>query len=489
VVTGVGLGLVWLVLATLLGLAFFLHSERDLVLASHEATVTPTLTGQAVVRPGAVLPDVRVPTGRRVGVEIHLGNTTANSMNRLLDRYAVIASQPDGQIAKVEAAVDDMARIAAVRGAALATIPIGVWVLLGARRRRRLLRQLRTPRGVAVALALVALAIVAWQPWAGQPETDQQTGWQPLADTLGPGVPVPAGLEQVEVRGNVATKQSRRLIESALDTYDVSRGFYARAIQAAATLEVRQPTDGETVVLLVSDRHDNIGMDRVARAIGERAGATAVFNAGDDTSTGQDWEAFSLDSLDEAFADWPRFGVAGNHDHGGFVRDYLTDLGWTMLDGEPVDGPDGIVLLGVDDPRSSGLGSWRNETGLSYAEVGDRLADAACASDTRVTTILVHDVDLADEALARGCADLAVGGHLHVRVGPLQVTGANGETGWQYTTGTTGGAAYAIAIGSKPRRPADVSLITYRDGAPVGIQSVQLQTNGVFTVSPYAELG
>ena len=88
------------------------------------------------------------------------------------------------------------------------------------------------------------------------------------------------------------------------------------------------------MALLVSDRHDNIGMDRVARAIGEAAGASVVLDAGDDTSTGQPWEAFSLDSLASAFEDWDRFGVAGNHDHGTFVSSYLADEGWTMLDGE-----------------------------------------------------------------------------------------------------------------------------------------------------------
>jgi hypothetical protein len=68
------------------------------------------------------------------------------------------------------------------------------------------------------------------------------------------------------------------------------------------------------------------------------------------------------------------------------------------------------------------------------------------------------------------------------------VVGENGQVGYSYTTGTTGGAAYAIAVGSKPRRDATMSLITYRDGRPAGIQSVQLQTNGVFLVGDYVPL-
>ena len=68
------------------------------------------------------------------------------------------------------------------------------------------------------------------------------------------------------------------------------------------------------------------------------------------------------------------------------------------------------------------------------------------------------------------------------------MVGQNGAIGYTYTTGTTGGAAYAIAIGSKPRRAAGISLITYRDGRPVGIQAVTLQTTGVFDVGDYVVL-
>ena len=74
-----------------------------------------------------------------------------------------------------------------------------------------------------------------------------------------------------------------------------------------------------------------------------------------------------------------------------------------------------------------------------------------------------------------------------MKVGPDLVEGTEG-VGYRFTTGTTGGAAYAIAIGSKPRRDAMVSLITYRDGRPVGIQPVTLQTNGTFVVEEYVEL-
>ena len=222
-------------------------------------------------------------------------------------------------------------------------------------------------------------------------------------------------------------------------------------------------------MLLIADRHDNIGMDKVARAIGDAGGATVVFDAGDDTSVGPDVGGVQPRLGHSAFEDYDRFGVAGNHDHGTFVRTYLADHGWTMLDGTTLIGPAGVRLLGVDDPRSSGLGNWRDETGLSFAEVGDRLADEACEPRTAAGG---HDPRPRRQPRRRGArARLRRPRRRrsHPRPGrPDRVDGRERRDGWSYTTGTAGGAAYAIAVGSKPRRPAGMSLITYRDGRPVG---------------------
>lgn len=453
----------------------------------------PTLSRHVVVRTGPVLPDLRVDTSAPIGVDIRLGKTEARSTEELVDRYAYIASSPEGAEARVREAVVDMAGAAALRGTAIGAVPVLVWVLVGSRRRRELLRSVPSRRGAVAAVAVAAIGVAWWQPWTPDEDgVDRARTWTGLGEWLGPAVPLPAELAGVEVRGDVTTSQTRRLVESAVDTFEKSRGFYDDAAASAADLELREPSEDEVVAVLVSDRHDNIGMDQVARAIGDRAGATAVLDAGDDTSTGSTWEAFSLDSLTAAFDGYDRWAVAGNHDNGPFVGGYLADHGWEVLAGEVVEGPGGGSLLGVSDPRSSGLGSWRDETGLSFDEVGSRLADAACDAAEEegepLGTILVHDANLADEVLTRGCADLVVGGHLHVVRGPTAVPGPDGDVGYSFTTGTTGGAAYAFALGSKPRREATVTLLTYRDGRPVGLQVVVLQTDGRWTTSPYVDL-
>jgi predicted phosphodiesterase len=474
--------------------AFFLTGERTIELASHEARIQASFSGQVVVRTGAVLPDVRTDSGSPVGVEIELGRTDAESVEQLATRYAAIGSNPDVQIAKVRDTVRDMAIDAAVRGMAVGTLPVLGWLLLGSRRRREIADALPTRRGVVglVVLALVAVGLTA--PWRwGDDEELPPEHWVPLADFLGPSIDLPDELEGIEVLGGDAGG-TQKMVASAVNAYQEGRAFYAEAADTASTLELRKPEEGETVVLLLSDRHDNVGMDQVARAIADAAGATAVFDTGDDTSTGEKWEAFSLDSLDDAFDgfDGNLWAVAGNHDHGTFVRGYLSDLGWTYFDdGEPVAGPGDTTILGVDDPRASGLGNWRDETGLSFDDVRTRLADAACDAEEdgdRVDTILVHDTNLGSEALERGCVDLVVGGHTHTQLGPERVVGDNGEVGYKYIVGTAGGAAYAIALGTKLRRPASFALITYRDGEPAGIQTIDIQTTGRFTVDPFVEL-
>jgi hypothetical protein len=298
----------------------------------------------------------------------------------------------------------------------------------------------------------------------------------------------------LQIETGLLTSGTQRLVTSAFSSYRESLTYYKDIARHARRIggQLHQPGQGEVVAVLVADRHDNIGMDPVARAIADAGGATFLLDAGDDTSTGSPWEAFSLESLDQAFKDYDeRFAIAGNHDNGSYVPAYGAKLGFTELNADVVDGPQGIRILGVNDPRSSGLGAWKDEVGISFDEQTHRLADIACQHDAdgdRISTLLVHDANNGQEALDRGCVDLVVAGHVHVRLGPTKVVGANGKIGYTYTTGTTGGAAYALAIGTSLRRDAMVSLVTYRGGKPVGVQPVTIRTIGDFRVGPYIHL-
>ncbi len=346
--------------------------------------------------------------------------------------------------------------------------------------------------GIALGLTGVVLLLVT-QPWRDEPERVQKTQWLPV-QVAAPEVTVPADLDRWQIQGGLVTQGTRRLLSSLFDTYDKSKVFYQSVIERVDTVADRlhQPEDDETVAVLVSDRHDNIGMDEVVRKVADEAGATVVLDAGDDTSTGETWEEFSLASLNDAFKDYDtKVAISGNHDNGTFVNRHLKSLGWTHLDGKAVEPFGDVRITGVDDPRSSGLGDWRDETGLTFDEVKETIADDVCTLEEegdRIATLLVHDANLGATALQRGCTDLVLAGHLHVQVGPIRVVGENGKVGYRYTNGTTGGAAYALAIGSKLRRDAEFTFVTYRDGRPVGIQPVTVKTTGVISVARYIPL-
>jgi hypothetical protein len=482
----------WVVVAVPAWGLLFTHSHVEMVLASHDALVQPTFDGRIHLDMGPYLPDLRTSSDGPVGVKVEMRKTTASTPGELAERYAAIAGRPQAEERRVQREVAGLARDAALRAAGLGLVPTCLWLMLGARRRDELRRPGRRLVAGTAAGAVVVVLLVA-QPWRGQDERVTDDVWIPVQDAVSD-VTVPDELRRWEIQGGLVTRGTRRLLLSLFDTYDRSKVFYRalteRVDGIAAQLHV--PAEDETVAVLVSDRHDNIGMDEVVRAVADKAGATVVLDAGDDTSTGETWEEFSLESLDSAFEGYDaRVAIAGNHDNGPFVSRHLRSLGWTHLDGKAVEPFAGVRVTGVDDPRSSGLGTWRDETDLSFAEVESRIADDVCELDEqgeRIATLLLHDANLGRTALARGCTDLVVSGHVHAQIGPTRVVGENGKAGYTYTNGTTGGAAYAIAIGSKLRRDAQFTFVTYRDGRPVGIQPVTVGTRGVLTVAGYVPL-
>ncbi len=461
------------------------------VIAGHDVQVQISTDSYATVEFGPYLPDVRYPLSHPPGVRLDVGKTNVDSYSALLQRYATIGSHPEGEIHKVKSLLLRMILANGIRGAAIGLAGPALWLALGDRRRRELVRMVT---GKRLAIGATALAVIVAGtvvvPWEKSPESATSASWEPIEKFV-PEAKITGPAENLQIQGGLITSGTRRLIASVFDSFQRAKDFYDDLLQRAPGLsdELRQPGPDETVAMQISDRHDNVGMDPVAAAIAKAGHATILFDTGDDTSTGEKWETFSLDSLADAFEDMPeKFGVTGNHDQGPFVGHYLSEHGFEMLTGDVVTTDDDIRILGVPDPRSSGLGTWRVAAGASFDQVAQRLADRACRADReghRVNTLLVHDANLADPALERGCVDLVLAGHLHTQVGPFNVHGDTGTVGVSYTNGTTGGAAYAIALGSKLRREAEVTFITYRNGKAVGLQPVHIKTTGKYVVGSF----
>ncbi|MDX6278412.1 MAG: hypothetical protein QOJ72_2540 [Nocardioidaceae bacterium] len=476
----------------------FIHSERSVVIGAHQATVSPDFTGYARIDSGPVLPAVRLPVHAplNIGLDINLGAADVNDLNELIARDAVIASQPNGEIATVKSTITSMAVDAALRavGAAILAVLLAVlaWKGVGPDRRRLIRQGIRHPNrrraaalgGVAL-LTLVAMGLIAVPE---RPDGDGTT-WAPI-ESVFPELPQDPVLETLQIAEGASTDGSQALVQSAFKTYRDSVSFYGKLAVAAETVNVRTPESGETTALVVTDRHDNIGMDPVARAVADRAHAHLLIDLGDDTSNGAKWEAFSLNSLAREFKGFDVVSVAGNHDQGRNVSKQMVDKGFHLLAGKPVT-IDGIRFLGSSDPRSSGYTAGYNgnesDNIASIHAQDEALTKAACA-DRGVAVIAVHSPSSAKQAAASGCADLVLSGHLHRQIGPTVVNGSNGRSTTTLTTGTTGGAVFAFALGSKLRHDAQVTIVTFKDGRPVGLQPVTFEQGGAIKAEAYAPI-
>jgi predicted phosphodiesterase len=480
----------------------FLQSERYLVIGAHDATVRPVTDGHATLDFGALLPQVRVPIDvpGNIGVAIDLGDSQGAGLEEMLARDAVIASQPDGEIRAISSAVIGMGVSAALRGLGLGllagTATVVVWTALGARRRRelrsRLVRPTRSQLLVASATAVVVAGSVVLVIVPGD-DGEPTRRWVSLTQEF-PELPADnAGLRTIELAQGSATSSSRALVEGALYLYRDSVTFYEALEKNAQEAVLRTPLEGETTALVVTDRHDNIGMDPVVRTIADRAQARMLIDLGDDTGQGASWESFSINSLAREFDGFETVAVAGNHDTDA-VAEQMADKGFTVLDGEPVE-VGGVRFLGASDPRGTKLTGYTEDAKTrngGLADQDDALREAACAADEagdRVGVLAVHSWASGSEVAASGCVDLVLTGHLHYQVGPTAIDGPAETTTTRLTTGTTGGAVLPIALGSSLRRQAQVSVVTFdAEGVPVGLQVVSFNPSKVIEVADYIPL-
>lgn len=473
----------------------FLDTQRVITIGAHNAIASPTFDGHVTIIAGPLLPELRMPTDAILGIgaEVVLRDSPESDLERVLAQDAAIASQPEGEIAAMTSEIAEMATAALQRGAAAGVgamvVAAGVWWAVGARRRRELRDEWPPEPRTALVAGVMGIALVgSLMAYLPDPSTQRETAWVPIRQEF-PELPDNPRLAKVEISRGAATAGSKAIVQGALDTYEASTEFYEDLTTKTVGIGVRPPEPGQTTALVVTDRHDNVGMDPVAREVGRSAGISFVLDLGDDTSNGASWEAFSINSLRETFADVPIVAVAGNHDTGSHVLREMERNDFLILDGEPVE-VEGVRILGESDPRSSGLTAGYNgnesDNIAAITEQDEILARTAC-EDGDVALLATHSAASADETVAAGCVDLAISGHLHRQVGPTRVDGPNGTTA-QLTIGSTGGAVYAFALGTKLRRDAQVAVLTFEDNRVVGLQIVTFKPGAVIEVGDYTAL-
>lgn len=485
-----GAGAAWAALAVPTALYGFTHDQVDSTFAGHEVTISPDFSGYAEADMGAFGPDIRLPISAPLGlgVQVDVGATESGNYQQLLDRYASIGARPDAEIDRLEADIFGLAQEHAAKGAITGLAAPLFWLLLGRTRRRELLigaERLTEPVPVRIGALVVTGSVLLSSSSFHEPAAEPSDTWYGLSEAF-PEVSMHPSLARLEVRDSLLSSGVRELIRGSIAAYDDSKDFYDN-LQESLTrdpLAFRELGATEQRLGFVSDRHDNIGMDPILRTLFDQAQVSAVLNAGDDTSTGEPWEAFSIDSFMEAMEGLPVVVAQGNHDQGTFIKEQYEAAGAIVLTGEAVT-VNGISIIGAPDPRSSAFTADRTNVTSDMATASSELAAVACRDGVffqEVSTALVHDSDQADAVVAEGCVDVVLAGHLHERVGPDRTVLPDG-TVYTYTTGTAGGASYAIALG-KPRRTAQVSFITYKDTKPYSIQWVTITTTGAIKLHP-----
>lgn len=493
----IGLSAVGAVIGVPTALGIFTHSTEQAEIAATRVAITPTFDGYITAQNG-LLPDIRtaadLPFG--IGVSIDVGNTNIPSaasagqnIGSVAEIYGSVAAQPSGEADKVRDVIIDQAVFSVAAGGAVGSLPAALYYLIGERRRR----ELHDKKGTKTALALgIIVSTNALAASSSAPVYEQESpGWLPVSEFVAQAVRYPE-LSSLEIRDNATSGAVRELVRGGINSYTKSSDLYDSFIedieQSSDLLHV--PLEGERIAIVLSDRHDNIGMDPVHRALADAAGATILINAGDDTSSGQPWEEFSLRSLISAFPanDFVRIGVAGNHDSGGMVREYWEQNGMVVSE-EAVQTVEGIDMVIMDDPRQSDYTAAVNEGQRSYAETAERLKEIACDADDKPSLAIVHSASMAESALNAGCVEVVIGGHLHVPVTPQRVDAVDGTVGYTITNSTSGGAAFSFAALGGLRRDAGDTLLTFNEeGRVVGVQQVAFTTKGEYSVGNYEEL-
>ncbi|WP_262776290.1 metallophosphoesterase family protein [Brevibacterium permense] len=225
---------------------------------------------------------------------------------------------------------------------------------------------------------------------------------------------------------------------------------------------------GVSTFVYGSDIHCNIGMARVVGAVAEMSRADAYIDGGDISMTGTSAENYCLDVVDDELPEkLPRMIVKGNHDSMETTR-HARARGWNVLEDSSAEMA-GVTFFGAADPRRTVFGSGPQlETDLTADQYAQRLRDEACQADFDI--MLIHDPAVGGPSLRSGCADYALSGHWHRRVGP-----ENFGSGTRYVSSTTGGALAnaltpgplkmnaelsIIRVDNETKRPIDVQIIT-----------------------------
>ena len=443
-----------------------------------DSTVTVDLGPFGTIEIDSPLPG---PLGARVVVqEIPEDLTALGSADTLaqltedLQAYVQFFSGPATTVEHVaNQLVVDAARRALGAGLVLVLAGFALRMLLGPARRRELAATVHAHRARITVLAVVLITVGA------------------LPAAIPRAAPVARGgavvFEGTALEGARITGRLAGVVDTyggmLLDEVRANEAFYAGAqesVRRAWDREVvadPEPTGDETVtVLIVSDLHCNVGMATVIGEVARLAGADLVFDAGDTTVNGTAVESYCVQALTDALPEGVTEVVAGgNHDSDETAAQHRAG-GAVVLTGEVVEVA-GLRILGDRDYQVTRIGVGTTFAGdETMTQQGHRLAEVACVDG--VDVLLIHQPEVGEEALTRGCARTQISGHMHRRAGP-EVVGA----GVRLVSSSTAGAVLGGATIGPLQGVAEMTVLRIDAGVVQDWRIVQVRPDGAATVS------
>ena len=234
-------------------------------------------------------------------------------------------------------------------------------------------------------------------------------------------------------------------------------GLYSTAL----TGEIER-SDGEVVLLHVSDLHLNtIGLALV-RDLAMDFDVDAVLDTGDITSFGFEPETAFLDLFDDF--DMPYYLVAGNHDSAAVRATLARNDDVILLDGDTVD-IEGIKVLGIEDPTETALRKIpKDEINATYRAQFDSTTELV--ESEQPDLLMVHNPVQARPVY--GKVPTVVAGHIHrtqlevIDGTVISVVGSSGATG----------VGDLLTEGDNPF---EFQLLRYVDDQLVAVDQIKLQ--------------
>jgi hypothetical protein len=225
--------------------------------------------------------------------------------------------------------------------------------------------------------------------------------------------------------------------------YDQAEANLKKAIADRPDL---QPDANEISITLGDDPQSVGGILRLMGVYGKETHASSIYLTGDLTDFGTAYESYIIDNVSYYSEHIPVLATQGPHETDTIIQAEEDNDDFTVADNKTHD-TDGLLVLGLNDPRKSTVGQFGTTYELRDPDVTVEqfITDAVqevCDQHPQLT--MMHDHDLAEQiitqAQAAGCPlPMVLTGRSYNFVGPQYHEAPDGQSTTELILGSSGG--------------------------------------------------